>query len=98
MNGDGICRNQLIEISKIVRDIATIHLDHQLLFDQVEVFNMAEISIEDIFVVVISNLHDPIAHPVGSAVPLEAGAGWIQCSLQLPIEIFRAANALVHRR
>ncbi len=97
MHADGIRSNQFIQFAEAIGHRATINLNQQLLVDQVDVGNSPKIPVEHVLVIVVPQLHHPVANAIGSAIAIDARAGRVQRRLEGPIKILGSADSAMHR-
>ena len=96
MNANRVRRNQFIEVGELIANFPAVKLDCEFLFDKIEIFYSAQITIKNILVVIIPNLHHSVANAVSSPVTLHRRAGRIERGLQFSVQVFGATNAFVH--
>ena len=67
MYRDGISQNDLIELGKIVEDIALVKGNQNGLVLSVDFFDTPDIPIKDQFIVIVFYLHDLVVNPETAA-------------------------------
>ena len=83
VNGRRLGRHQHIELTESVFDGSAVEGHLELARIRVEITDRADVSVVDLFLIVILNLHDLIARRKGPAKPLDfAVSGGIERCLQ----------------
>src|SRR5271157_5595511 len=97
MDCRGVGRHQRVEFAKAKSDGAAVETDGQLAGVEVDIVDVADVTIIDLLFVVVLDLHDLIPWREGPAEPLDlALAGGIQGGLQFDVERSGADAAAVH--
>src|SRR5262245_40079603 len=100
VNRQGVGQGQLIQLVKVVDDLAVVEADRQFLVLQVDAGDAADVAVEDVLVVVVDRLQYLVA---GAKGPAEAGdfrlvLRRIEGLLQADVQAARAQLGAVHRR
>src|ERR1700733_427900 len=98
VDGWGIGQHQLIELTEAIAHRSAVKRDHKLAFLQIDPLHDAKITVVDLTIVVVLDLHDLVAWTEGPAKTLDVRlAGWIERLLQLDVQRACAKPAAVHR-
>ena len=98
VNRHGIGRDQRVELAKAIGDSATVETGAQFAGVKIDIVDIADIAVIDLFVVIVLDLHDFVAGSEGPAETLDlAFAGGVQGGLEIDIQRTRATAAPVHR-
>src|SRR5262249_42019717 len=91
-------QHQLIELAEAVADVPAIKGDDQLTFVLIDPLYDAKITIVDLAIVIVLDLHDLVARAEGPAKALNARlARRIECFLQLDVQGASTQATAVHR-
>jgi len=98
VNCRGVSRNQRVEFSETIGDGAAVETGDQLTSVGVDIVDVTDVAIVDLFIVIVLDLHDLVAGREGPAeAPHFSLAGGIERRLQFDVERARADAAPVHR-
>lgn len=61
VDGYGVGEGEFVQLAKVVEDVAAVQADGDGLFDGVDVCDLADVAVEDFFVVVVFGLDDFVA-------------------------------------
>ena len=62
VNGDGVSQGEFVELAIIVNHLATFELDAELAFDRIDLSDLADVAIENLFVVIVFGLNHLVAN------------------------------------
>lgn len=96
VHGDGIGKDNLIEIREIIGHLPAIKDDADLLGFGIDFQDTPDVSIEDFLVVIVFDLHDLVANTKFPRPSRNALPGWIESVLQLDVQIPGADRPFVH--
>ncbi len=100
VHADRVGVHQLVHLQKIVGHRAIIHLDGNRLVLQVHRKDPPHVAVEDLFVIVVADLHHPVAGAVGPAAHLplgKAGLRRVERLLQPGVKHRHTDLGAVHR-
>ena len=87
MDRDRIGRHDFIQITEVINNLATVNGHGHLPAVAVNGRNPSDITVENVFVIVVSNLHDLVVDPVGAFPPGDAVLPRIERRLQLLVQV-----------
>src|SRR5262249_61571435 len=91
MNGHRVCGHQHVEFSKSVSDGSAIETRNDLTRVGVNIVDVADITVVDLLVVIVLDLHHLVAAAESPAEPLDLPiTGGIERCLQLDVQLARA--------
>ena len=98
VDGRGVCRHERVGLPEPVGDVPPIERGGALAGLGVNAIDVADVTVVDLLIVVVLDLHHLVARREGPAEPLDhAFASRVQGSLEFDIEGPRAHPAAVHR-
>ena len=96
MNGSRVGQDQLVQFRHVIDNVPVIKADGQLPLLRVHGQDSADISVEDLLVIIVPDLHDPVAFPVDAAAPAQARSPGVQLLLQDLVQVPRSGHAPLH--
>ena len=88
MDGRRVRQHDLIEFSERVGDRPAVEVDRDNSFLGINGGDEPDIAVEGLLLVVVGNLHDLVAHPIGEAEPLDGRAlGMLGIEGRLQVEV-----------
>lgn len=99
VDGYGVGEGEFVQFAKVVGDVAVVESDGDGLFDGVDFCDLADVAVEDFFVVVVFGLDDFVAKAELPAGAVHGGLVWlrgIQRVLEFVVEGSGAEAAAVH--
>ena len=97
MDGGGIGKGQFIQFRYIVFYQAVIKVHLQGTFFQIHLFYIAKVTVKHILVIIVAELHHPVALTERIATPVQCRLVGVQCCLQGYVQVRRSHNAPLHR-
>ena len=92
----GIGQHQLVKLRHVIDNQTVVKLDAQLPILRVNVLYDADVPVEDLFLVIVADLHDLVAPAVFHAPAAQAEAVGIHRLLEHLVQICRADDAALH--
>ena len=80
--GGGVGKRDLIQLSGIVLDHSPVEVDGECPVFQIYLGHDADVAVEDILVIVVADLHDPVTELVGIAATADTCGIVVQGFLQ----------------
>ncbi len=99
MDGDGISQRQFIELAELVSDETFIVLDTQFSLGGVDFCDVADVAIENFFIIIVLGLNDFIADAKDGAKFFHGRVlrpGGIELGLEAQVQFTNAEGAAVH--
>lgn len=94
MDGAGVGEDEVFEGFFLIFDAFSVEIDEDA--DVGGLFDDADVAVEDVEVVIVSDLHDAVADAESFDVSIDGFAVWIELCLKDLVDVFDAAGILAH--